>query len=507
MSSFVIGIDVGTTSVKGMLMNGAGEIVAFAKQEYSLETGEGGICELDAETYWKITCQIVRHLVSDSNVDKKDIAGVAFSGQGETLIVVDSEGKPLRKAIVWPDNRSVEEADEIKNRFDRQQVMNITGQPEVIPMWPATRILWLKKNEPDIFRQAGKYLLVEDYLLFRLTGKYCTEHSLSSSTLYFDISQKKWWQEMSDFLGISEKQLPALYPSGEVIGTLTPEAARETGLCEATRCVTGAYDHPAGAIGSGNIRNGDVTLAIGASMAMCIALDQPVTDYSMNLPCQCHAVDGMYFLLPYEPTAGMALKWFKDTFGQTEIQEAERNGKDVYDLLTQYAGNVPVGSDGLMMLPYFAGTGPPEFNPNVKGVFAGITMGMQKGHFVRAIIECVSLMIRHHLEFMKNKGIDVKVIHIIGGASKSALWNQTLADITGLPVLTLQNAENSVMGACLLAAVGTGVFADIETACQASVKTDARYEPDMSNCRLYDDVYGKFVNLYHSLENYWNLSV
>lgn len=505
-SSFVIGIDVGTTSIKGMLMDGTGGIVAFAKQEYSLDTGEGGICELDAEVYRKITCLIIRKLISDSNVDRENIVGLAFSGQGETLIVVDSDGKPLRKAIVWPDTRSGEEADDIKKRFDKQQMMNITGQPEILPMWPATRILWLKKNEPDIFDRAAKYLLVEDFLLFRLTGKYCTEHSLSSSTLYFDISQKKWWQEMLDFMGITEKQLPTLYPSGKVIGTLTSEAAREAGLCETTRCVTGAYDHPAGAIGSGNIYPGDATLAIGASMAICIALDKPVSDCSMNLPCQCHAIDGLYFLLPYEPTAGMVLKWFKDIFGQTEMQEAERNGEDAYDLLTRYAEKVPAGSDGLIVLPYLAGTGSPEFNPKVKGVFAGITMGMHKGHFVRAIIESVSLMIRHNLEAMRNKGIDVKVIHILGGASKSNLWNQVLADVTGLSVITLRNAENSVMGACLLAAVGTGVFGDIKTACRASVKTNSRFDPDMSKRRLYNDMYAKYVNLYRSLESYWNFS-
>ena len=505
MTSFVIGIDVGTTSIKGMLMNGMGEMVAFAKQEYSLDSSEGDICELDAEIYWEISCRVIRQLVSDSSVDRNDIAGIAFSGQGETLIVVDSNGNPLRKAIVWPDTRSIVEAEDIKKRFDPQQVMNITGQPEVVPMWPATRILWLKKNESDIFSRTAKYLLVEDFLIFRLTGKYCTEHSLSSSTLYLDISQKIWWQEMLDFLCISDKQLPTLYPSGKVIGTLTPDAALATGLYETTRCITGAYDHPAAAIGSGNIHNGDVTLAIGASMAMCIALDQPVFDCSMNLPCQCHAIDGMYFLLPYEPTAGLALKWFKDTFGQQEVLEAERNGGDAYHLLDQYAEKAPVGSDGLMMLPYFAGTGSLECNPKVKGVFAGITLGMTKGHFVRAILESVSLMVRHHLEAMKNKGIDIQVIRIVGGASKSALWNQMLADVTGLPVLTLRNVENSVMGACLLAAVGSGIFEDLKTACQAAVQTNSRYNPDRSNGRLYNEIYGKYVNLYKSLEDYWNL--
>ncbi len=501
--SYVIGIDVGTTSVKGMLVDNNGKIVEFTKQEYALDSSEGGICELDAEIYWRVTCRIIQKLILNSGVNSADITGVAFSSQGETLIVVDSKGKPLRKAIVWLDNRSVDEAEEIRIQFGEQNIMNVTGLPEVVPAWPATRILWLKKNESHIFKNVDKYLLVEDFLLYKLTGKYCTENSLSSSTLYFNILEKKWWPDMLDFIGIEESQLPTLHESGKIIGTLTRKAAKETGLSTKTCCVTGAYDHPAGAIGSGNINNGNVTLTIGASMAMCIALDKPIFDRSMNLPCQCHAIEGLYFLLPYAPTAGLILKWFKDAFGQSEIQEAENKNEDVYDLLTMLAEKVPPGSEGLVMLPHFMGSGSPEFDPKAKGVFAGITIGMDKGHFIRAIIESVSLMIRYNLEVMKNKGIDINVIHILGGASKSKLWNQILADTTGLPVVTLLNAENSVMGACLLAAVGTGIFENINTACLSSVKTNTRFEPNMANYQIYSKMYKKYLYLYKSLENYW----
>ena len=504
--SMVIGIDVGTTSIKGMLMDDKGGIQAFARQEYTLDSREGGICEIVAETYWEVACQIIRELIVKSEVDPLTIGGLAFSSQGETLIPVDRDGKPLRKAIVWLDNRSVEEAGEIKKQFGEQRIMEITGQPEVLPLWPATRILWMKKHEPQIFGRVSKFLLVEDFLIFKMTGKYSTEHSLSSSTLYFDISEKKWWFEMLHFLDITETQLPALVGSGTIIGNLTPEAALATGMSSDALCVAGAYDHPAGAIGSGNIHAGDATLTIGASMAMCIALDQPVMDRSLNLPCQCHAVDGLYFLLPYGQTAGMVLKWFKDMFGQEEVLEAERLGLDCYDLLVQQAENVPAGSEGLLMLPHLMGTGSPEFNPNARGAFAGITMGMHKGHFVRAIMESVCLMIRHNLEVMKENGIEVKGIHILGGASKSRLWNQILADVTGLPVATLKNSENAVMGACLLASVGIGVYPDIESACQNTVKPDSRYTPDLLTHELYNGLYNNYVHLYASLENYWKLS-
>ncbi len=502
--SYVIGIDVGTTSVKGILMNQQGTVVESVKQEYALDTGAGGICELDAEVYWNVTCCIIKKMLKNPEVDPETITGIAFSGQGETFIPVGPDGKPLRKAIVWLDNRSAEEAAQIRDEFGSQRIMDVTGQPEVLPIWPATRILWLRKNEPQLFYRVHKYLLVEDFLMFRMTGKYCSEHSLVSSTLYFDISRKIWWNEMLGYLGITEDQLPQLFPSGRIMGNLTADASLATGLKPTTKCVTGAYDHPAGAIGSGNIHPGDVTLTIGASMAMCVALDKPVSDMTLKLPCQCHAIDGLYFLLPYGQTAGMVLKWFKDEFCRPEIEQADSDGGDPYDLVLKHAEKIAPGAEGLIMLPHLMGTGSPEFNPKATGVFEGVKMGMGRGHFIRAIIESVSLMVYHNLETMKKHGIVIKVIHVLGGASKSNLWNQILADVAGLPVVTLKNAETSVTGACLLAGVGTGVFKDIEAACKASVKTGAVFLPDDENHKVYQQVYKKYTQLYQFLKEFWN---
>jgi xylulokinase len=502
--SFLIGIDVGTTSVKGILMDHSGELVAFSKQEYTLETGEGDTCEIDPEIYWDVTCKIIRDLTSRPGVDPARVAGLSFSSQGETLIPVDHSGRPLRKAIVWLDNRSAEEADQIRDRFGVPKVMEIAGQPEIIPTWPATKILWIRKNEPDIFKRAGKFLLVEDFLLYRMSGRYCTEYSVSSSTLYLNISKKIWWNEMLDFIGISENQLPELLPSGRTVGNLTPEAAAAAGLNTEVLCVTGSYDHPAGAIGSGNIRSGDVTLTIGASMAMCVAINKSVSDLSLRLPCQCHSVDGMYFLQPYGQTAGMVLKWFKDGFCQEEVNEAARKNEDPYDLMVRLAEQIRPGADGLMMLPHLMGTGSPEFNPKVKGVFAGIGLGMGKGHFIRAIIESVCLMIYHNLVIIREKGFEVKTIHVLGGASKSRLWNQVLADVTGLPVGTLVQNENAALGACILAGTGAGIFPDLKTACEVSVRKGGQYEPDMQNRQVYAGIYEKYRYLYSALEKYWD---
>ena len=500
---YVLGIDVGTTSVKSVLLNSEGILLASAMKEYSLDSGPNETCEVHPDIYWKITCQVIQELLIASKVNPEWVKGIAFSSQAETLIVVDSEGNPIRKAIVWLDNRSTSEAKEIEDKFGSQLIMNITGQPEVVPTWPATRILWLRKNEPETFRKAFKYLLVEDYLMYKMTGKYHTEHSLVSSTLYFDICKKTWWPEMLDFIGISSTQLPQINQSGTSIGTLTIEAAKETGLTINTQCVTGAYDHPAGAIGAGSIHVGNVTLTIGGSMAMCVSMDRPVDNLALKLPCQCHAVNGLYFLLPYGQTAGMVLKWFRDEFCHEEVRVAELENIDPFDLIVDQAEKIPAGADGLIMLPHLMGAGSPEFNPEVKGVFAGIKMGMTKAHFTRAILESVVCMINRNIQIMKKQGIFVHDIHVLGGGSKSRLWVHILADMTGIPVNTLMISDNAATGAALLAGVGTGLFDDLNVACQISVKSGTPIEPDPLMNERYKIIYEKYLQLYQSLESFW----
>ena len=501
--NFVLGIDVGTTSVKSVLLNHEGVSVASETKEYTLDMGPNDICEVPPEVYWNITCQVIRELLFATKINPELVKGLAFSSQGETLIVVDDSGKPLRKAIVWLDNRSTAEAREIEQKFGSQHIMDITGQPEVLPIWPATRILWFKKNEPETFRKAHKYLLVEDYLLYKMTGKYQTEQSLASSTLYFDIVKKTWWPEMLEFLEISASQLPEVNPSGISIGTITPEAAKKTGLSINTQCVTGAYDHPAGAIGAGSIHSGDVTLTIGTSMAMCVSMDKPIANLALKLPCQCHAVNGLYFLLPYGQTAGMVLRWFRDEFCSNEMLQAQREDADPYDLMIEKAKKIPAGADGLIMLPHLMGAGSPEYNTEAKGVFEGIKMGMTKAHFIRAILESVVCMVNKNIQIVRGEGIIIRDIHVLGGGSKSRLWVQILADMTGIPVHTLMISENAATGAALLAGVGTKLFANLNAACQVSVKSHTLIEPDLKMHEQYKTTYKKYIELYNSLEPYW----
>jgi len=496
-------MDAGTTSIKGMLVGLDGHPGTVVQKEYSLNYIGRQMVELDPAIYWDATVRIIRQLLSESGIPPQQVRALAFSSQGETLINVDRNGEPLRNAIIWMDNRSVREAKEIEESFGRQAVLEKTGQPEIIPMWPATKILWLRNNEPHIFQQTGKFLLVEDYLVSCLTGQYNTVESMASSTLYFDIIKKEWWQGMLEYLQISPDQLPRVVPSGTPAGKVSREAAEITGLSTDSLVVAGSYDHPAGAIGAGNIHEGTISETTGTAMAMCVTLDKPVLDPSLNLPCQCHAVPGKYLLLPYGQTAGLVLKWFRDVFCAEEKLEAEKSGKKVYDVITGLAQAVPAGAGGLVMLPHLMGAGPPEFDVHIKGVFAGITPEMKKGHFVRAILEAIASMINRNLETLTSHNIPVNEIRAIGGGAESDLWNQIKADLTGVPYITTQSAETACLGAAILAGVGSGLIPGIEDGCRKLVKQKKAFMPDQDNHEAYQKVYDRYVKLYDRMKGYW----
>ncbi len=501
--TYLIGLDAGTTSVKGILTDAAGTVLAGAREEYVLETPAGDRCEVAPEVYWDKTVRVIRRLLKESGRSPRSIRAMAFSSQGETLLTLDREGNPLRKAIVWLDNRSHSEARELSDFFGPEEILARTGQPEVLPTWPATKILWMRRHEPSVFRKAHKFLMLADYLVYRLTGTFVTEHSLVSSTLYFDFRRKEWWGAMLDHLGIRPGQLPELLPPGTAAGNITPEAARETGLSPSTVVVTGAYDHPAGAIGAGNIQPGIVTETTGGAMAMCVTLSKPLTDPALRLPCQCHAVPGLYFLLPYGQTAGMVLQWFRDQFFPEETEKALREGRDPYEIMTAAAATVPAGAEGLTLLPHLMGAGSPEFDAQATGIFYGLSLKTTKAHFVRAILEGVVSMIKANVEILHRENIPVREIRVLGGGSRSDLWNQIKADMLGLPVLSLKNREAAALGAAILAGTGSGMYRNLQEAVEQLVKTDKIYQPDPAKKKIYGEVFHRYLRLYQQNKPLW----
>ncbi|MBQ3573922.1 MAG: hypothetical protein IJA16_04930, partial [Clostridia bacterium] len=342
----------------------------------------------------------------------------------------------------------------------REHVYEVTGQPEITATWPACKLLWVKKNEPDVWAKTKKIFLLEDYLLYKLTGEFVTEKTLQSSTIYFDINKSKWWDEMLDFIGVDKELLPKLEDSGRYIGEYN-----------GIKIVTGAMDQIAGAIGAGVTQKGLVSEMTGTTMAIFSPCDL-VPPYNPDSIVPCHYnYDGGYCLLSWSPTAGMALKWFKDAFCK------DLSFKD----LDALAEKVPPGCDGLTFLPYLCGSTMPKYNPDARGSFTGITPEHTIGHFVRSIMEGISCVLRENLEYL---GVEAEEIRAMGGGAKSPLWCRMKADITGKRLVTLENEETACLGSAILAGVGIGLYPSVDAAAE-KILTKNTYVPqnnDYTKC-------------------------
>lgn len=496
---YLIGVDVGTTGTKAVLFDQYGKTIASAHQEYKLITPTTLVVELDAQTYWFAFKECVREIIQTKNIDPEQIRALAITGQGESFVPVTKYGQPLRRTIVWLDNRSEEEVKLINDKFGLEEVYHTTGSPKVVTTWASTKILWLKRNEPEVYKKAFKYLLVEDYLIYRLTGQFVGDGSLYTSTLLFDINRGKWWDKILNFIGISPEQLPTLMQSGEIVGELTNEATKETGLSKNTLVVVGGMDQACGCIGSGNIRPGIVTETTGASLNICVTTETPVFDPKKRIPCQYHAIAHKYILLPWCITAGIVMKWLRDEFYELEKREARQKGLDAYDIMTQQAEKIPPGSEGVVVLPHLAGALSPEMNMNARGVFFGLSLKTGKKHLVRAIMESVAFMLKKNLEVLQELAVEVKEIRSLGGAAKSHLWNQIKADVTGKPVVTLDCPEAACLGAAILAGNAIGLFDSLEDACNKTVSIKKRFNPE--NEEIYKRNYAMYLKLYENLKN------
>ncbi|MBE6662442.1 MAG: hypothetical protein E7606_04080 [Ruminococcaceae bacterium] len=442
----LMGIDIGTTSVKSGVFDETLEQKLSFVADYTLDS-HGDIVEFDGEEYWTIVKGEIEKACRDLKID-----ALAVDTQCETLILTDDFGNPVRQAIVWLDNRATKEAEEIEAHFGRQKVYEITGQPEITATWPACKLLWVKKNEPEIWAKTKKVFLLEDWILYKLTGRFVTEKTLQSSTIYFDIRQGAWWQEMLDFIGVGEDMLPELLDSGVRVGNY-----------RGIEVVTGAMDQISGAIGAGVLQKGIVSEMTGTTMVIFSPCDDiPAFDEKSIIPCH-YNYDGKYCLLTWSATAGMALKWFKNALCEN-FSFAE---------LDELAGKISIGCDGLTFLPYLCGSTMPKYNPSARGSFTGLTPEHTRGHFVRSIMEAISCTLKENLDYLN---LPVTEIRAMGGGANSPLWCQMKADMTGKTLVTLKNKETACLGGAILAGVGIGIFPSVESVADRILAKDV-YTP------------------------------
>ena len=452
---YLVGADIGTTSLKLAVFDTDGGMIRSVTKDYTLLVS-GDRVEFPADEYVRLCREAY-----EEATDGLEVIALAIDTQGETMILTDGAGEPLMNAVVWLDNRAAGQAEEIKVRFGNQKVYEVTGQPEITATWPAAKLLWIRENEPDVFAKTEKIFLLEDYLLYKLTGAFVTEKTLQSSTIYFDIQNECWWKEMLDFIGVRKEQLPELRNSGEVVGMYSGAAV-----------VTGAIDQIAGAVGAGVVDGTAVSEMTGTTMVVFATADGlPPYDPASIVPCHKN-FDNRYCLLSWTPTAGMALKWFRNNFCESfSFRE-----------LDDMAKNVPPGSAGLTFLPYLCGSTMPRYDPDAKGVFTGLTLEHTRAHAVRSILEAVACMLKENLDYL---GVGCDQIRSMGGGAASPLWCQIKADMTGKSIAVLENSETACLGAAILAGFGVGVFDDVRETSKRIVKIKKVYTPsgaDYTEC-------------------------
>ena len=488
---YLLTLDVGTTAVKAGLFSQTLEALAFRIREYSLLTPKPDCVELEPECYWQNACSAIREVLADSGVDAGDVLCVTCTTQGETLIPVGAEGQALHNAVVWLDSRAKEDAQWIAGRVDPLRLYQKTGLPEVNAFTPLAKLLWFKRCEPVIYAAAEKFLLLEDYLIFRLTGRFVTNPALMCTTGYFDIQNDCLWTEMLEACGLDAGKLPQVLPCATAVGTLKPSAAVATGLPASVLVTTGAMDQVASALGSGNLTEGIVTETTGTCQAVAATVEKaffpalsPVTYYS-------HAVKGKLLKIVINQTAGIAYKWFRDEFCLDLI----RDGQDAFALMDGLAAREPAMSRGLSLFPHMTGMQFPLTDENIRGAFIGVSLSTGRGCFIRAIMEGVGFMLRESMEQMRLT--PTRVISL-GGGAKSAVWGQIKASVCNVDVLTLRNGESTSLGAAMLGGCAVGVFSNLESACE-HLTIQSSLSPIPADKEAYEKGYARYLRMYGRL--------
>ena len=474
-----IGVDLGSTNIKAAIYDKQFNLVDRQSRPVTY-IRENGFVEFDAYAYCRDLIGLLADMVESNHVAQ--VHQIAFTGQAESLVVLGHHGRPLMNAISWMDERSTEECGVLAQQFDAATCEAVTGQMAVLPTWPATKILWLKNNRPEIYENAATYMLLKDYIVYCLTGEKVADMSIATFSFYFDIYKKAYWQEMLSAIGISESQLPKLCEPCTVAGSLTADVAAQMGLTTQTQVNVGTLDHFAGMVGTGNIRKGGITLSTGTVMALA-TMSSAEEGRNTGIAMHYGFLPDTYVMLPVVESGGVSLEWFKRSCMSVD-----------YDTMNaELAKREP---NELLFLPYLVGTSAPEFDAQANGVFWGLRQEHDSIDMAGAVMEGVSFVLRKNCEHIARNGVELRAIIATGGGAKSPIWCQMQADITGLPVSIPKEKEAACLGAALIAAVNHGRFASYEEAVAACVELLYSYEPHPTD-RL-ERKYRRFCALYRA---------
>jgi len=485
---YAAGIDVSTTGVKAILVDEVGAICGVAVREHPLSSPHPLWSEQNPEDWWNGVCTALRSLTASEGIAPADIVSIGLAGQMHGLVLLDEAGAVLRPAILWNDQRTAAECDQVRDRIGRERLIAITGNDAVAGL-TLPKLLWVANNEPDVYKRIAHVLLPKDYIRYRLTGDYATDKAGAAGTLMLDLTSRDWSAEILSAFSIPQEWLPPTYEGPTVTGMVTSTSAQVTGLAEGTPVVAGAGDQAAQAVGVGAIRSHDVAVTIGTSGVVFCSTDKPYVDPEGCLQAFCHAIPNQWHLMGVMLSAAGSLRWFRDVIAP-EMEFGE---------LVQECSDIPPGSSGLVFLPYLSGERMPYPDPWMRGGFLGLTTRHTRAHMVRSVLEGVCFGLRDGLELLQELcSSPIKEVRVSGGGAKSLIWRQILSDVLDVRVTRVTSGEGAAYGAALLAGVGGAIWGTVEEACAATIQVEDCVEPQPAAVGCYNRFYELYRDAYPS---------
>lgn len=485
-----LGLDIGTSGVKAILVNPNGDVTASAVAALTLDTPRPGWAEQHPDDWWRAT------LAAIADVRRQDggsVAAVGISGQMHSSVFLDREGKVIRPALLWCDGRTTEECREITERVGGEdRLRDLTCNP-ALEGFTLPKVLWLRKNEPAAYARLSHVLLAKDYIRYRLTGTLATEPSDASATLMYDTARLRWSDELLAAVDVPRALLPDVGGSAEVLGKVTPDAASPSGLAVGTPVVGGGADNACGAAGVGVVTAGGAVASWGTSGTVLAPMLSPRVDPALRAHTFCHVAPGVWYLMGVVLSAGGAFAWYRDRFARDLAEESDPN-----QTLNAEAASVPPGADGVTFLPYLQGERTPHRNASARGALLGLSLAHTRAHVTRAVLEGICFALRDSVSILAGVGVTLDNLLLTGGGARSAFVRRLQADVYGIPVGTVDREEGPAYGAALLAAVGAGAFPDLAAAVRSAVRRSALEAPDPTVRAAYDEAYERFRASYHA---------
>lgn len=495
-SSLLIGIDIGTTSAKAVLVDAQGTLLAEAAQEYPTHYPRPGWAEQDPEAWWQAVCATAPRLFAGGH-DPRAVAAIGVSCQAPTLVMVDRRGASLHPALLWLDRRTEAQCAWLREQVGDDAIRQRNGG-RIDPFYLAPKLLWIQQQAADVYRATWQALHPNSYIVHKLCGAFCMDQSHGPLSLCFDSAANRWSEPLLDRMGLDAAKLPPVVPCSEVVGEVSRDAAEACGLPSGIPVIAGMVDGTAAAAAAGLVEVGDAVEMTGQSTVLLICNDAPYLGDEL-IPLG-HALPGRYLVVGALVASGGALRWFRDQLGGPERAEAARRGIDPFDLLGELAAQSPPGANRLLFLPYLFGERSPIWDSHARGVFFGLSLASTKQDLVRAILEGAAYGLRHNVETAGRAGFPLAQLACVGGGARSARWNQIKADVLGRPIHLPQSAAGAPLGAAIVAAAGVGLYRSVAEAVRAMVRGGPVFQPNAHHAARYDALYGVYLGLYPALK-------